>query len=79
MLNFNKDESCKFVQSLLINHWFDITKNNTLHFEFHLSIVYIQSKRLHACKYYFFSLRIGRITLSILLGHFTNELAQPKV
>ena len=56
MLNFNKDESCKFVQSLLINHWFDITKNNTLHLEFPPSIVFLQSKRLHACKYYFFSL-----------------------
>ena len=25
MLNFNKDESCKFLQSLLINHYFDIS------------------------------------------------------
>ena len=25
MLNFNKDESCNFLQSLLINHYFDIS------------------------------------------------------
>ena len=25
MLNFNKDMSCKFVQSSLINHYFDIS------------------------------------------------------
>ena len=25
MLNFNKDESCKLLQSLLINHYFDIS------------------------------------------------------
>ena len=25
MLNFNKGESCKFLQSLLINHYFDIS------------------------------------------------------
>ena len=55
MLNFNKEIKivyCKCIQSItsLI-----LTKNNKLHLEFHLSLVYRQSKRLPACKYYVFS------------------------
>ena len=36
---------------------------NKLHLEFHLSIVTIQSKRLHTCKYYFFSWQKSTVQL----------------
>ena len=43
---------------------------NKLHLEFHLSIVTIQSKRLHTCKYYFFSWQKSTVQL------LNTELAQ---